>query len=101
MRKEFQFRVKGHDIKVVNSWVRGLKLYVDGDLRDQDSSVLFANGTVALLSANLEEFGILEICPISALISIEIDAYLISNNSKQYVFSSHKRLSLTEQRTAQ
>jgi hypothetical protein len=100
MRKVFQFKIKNHTIKIVNSWGNGVKLYVDGDLRDTDKS-LFANGKVALLSANLKEYGILEIFPLSGLISVEMDAYLTLNNSKQYVFSSHKRLSLTEQRAAQ
>ncbi|WP_019027741.1 hypothetical protein [Colwellia piezophila] len=100
MRKEFQFRVKNHTIKIVNTWIRGVKLYVDGDLRDHDTS-FWANGKVALLCANLGEYGILEIYPRSGLVSVEMDAYLILNNSKQYVFSSHQRLSLTEQRMAQ
>ena len=99
MRKEFEFNVKGHKVKITNSWLHGAKLYVDGDLRDFDKS-LTANGKVALLSANLGEFGILEVFP-SSLFSVEMDAYLVTGNAKQYVFSSHKRLSLTEQRTAQ
>jgi len=99
MRKEFEFNVKGHKVKITNSWLHGAKLYVDGELRDFDKSFT-ANGKVALLSANLGEFGILEIYP-SAFFTVEMDAYLIKNNSKQYVFSSHKRLSLAEQRTAQ
>ena len=100
MRKKFQFKVKGHTIKIVNTWTRGVKLYVDGDFRDQDSSFL-ANGKIALVSAKLGESGILEINPLSALLTIEMDAYLMSGNSKQHVYSSHKRLSLAEQRTAQ
>ena len=100
MRKEFQFKVKGHDINVVNSWIREIKLYVDGDFSDQSRS-FFANGKIALLSASIGDIGILEIYPVSTLISVEIDAYLIINNAKQYVYSSHKRLSLAEQRTAQ
>ncbi|WP_085297582.1 hypothetical protein [Cognaticolwellia mytili] len=99
MRKEFQFRVKNHTIKIVNTWTHGAKLYVDGDLRDQDSSFL-ANGKVALLSAKLGEHGVLEVNPISGLMSVEMDVYLTLNHSKQQVYSSYKRLSLTEQRTA-
>ena len=48
MRKEFQFKVKGHDINVVNSWIRGVKLYVDGDFSDQSRS-FFANGKIYLI----------------------------------------------------
>ncbi|PKH00671.1 hypothetical protein [Paraglaciecola sp. MB-3u-78] len=43
MRKEFEFNVKDHKIKVTNSWLHGAKLYVDGDFRDFDKS-LSANG---------------------------------------------------------
>jgi hypothetical protein len=53
MRKEFEFNVKDHKIKV----------------------------------------------PV-AFFTVEIDAYLVFDNTKQHIFSSHKRLSLTEQRTA-
>lgn len=100
MRKEFQFKVKNHTIKIISTWTRGVKLYVDGDLRDHDSSFL-ANGKTALLSANLGDNGVLEVNPVSGLISVEMDVYLILNNSKQRVYSSHERLSLTEQRIAQ
>jgi hypothetical protein len=100
MSKVFQFKVKNHTIKIVNSWLRGAKLYVDGDFRDHDSTFL-AIGKKSLLSASLGESGVLEIIPMSALFSVEMDAYLISDNSTQHVYSSHKRLSLTEQRTAQ
>jgi hypothetical protein len=98
MRKEFEFNVKDHKIKVTNSWLHGAKLYVDGDFRDFDKS-LSANGKVALLSANLGDFRILEIFPV-VFFTVEIDAYLVFDNTKQHIFSSHKRLSLTEQRTA-
>ncbi len=105
MRKEWTFMVNEHMIKVVNTWFSGIKLYVDGDLRDFDSS-FFSMGRTALLSANLDEKGILEVNPKSDLLTVEIDAYLINNplgNKKgdtQCVFSSYKRLSLKEQRLA-
>lgn len=99
MRKEFEFTIKNHKVKIVNSWIRGAKLYIDGECRDRDSTFL-ANGKTALLSAKLGEFGTLEIFPMSALISVEMDAFLIKGNEKQHVYSSHKRLSLSEQRLA-
>ncbi|ASP47326.1 hypothetical protein [Cognaticolwellia beringensis] len=99
MRKEFEFTVKDHKVKIVNSWSRGTKLYIDGDCRDQDTSFL-ANGKTALLSAKLGELGILEVFPKSALISVEMEAFLIKGHEKQHVYSSQKRLSLTEQRLA-
>lgn len=95
MRKEFRFIVKNHKIKITNSWLWGAKLYIDGDLRDKDSTLL-ANGKTTLLSVNLGEHGILEVMPTSAIISVEMDAFLIVDNHKQHVYSSHKDITLTE-----
>ncbi len=97
MQKTFEFIVKGHQIRITNSWLYGAKLYVDGDFRDQDKTFL-AFGSEPLLSASLGEKGILEIYPLSALVSVEMDAYLTKDRSKQHVYSSHKRLTLREQR---
>lgn len=91
MRKEFEFTVKGHKVKIVNTWVRGAKLYIDGECRDRDSTLL-ANGKSVLMSASLGELGILEIFPKSALLSVEMDAFLTSRNGKQHVYSSRKKL---------
>ncbi|WP_286235834.1 hypothetical protein [Thalassotalea sediminis] len=99
MRKVFEFIVKGHKVKVVNSWFSGAKLYIDGDVRDQDKT-LFAFGNKALLSANLGEHGVLEIMPISTMWSVEIDAVLNKDNNLQQVYSSHRRLRLRERRLA-
>lgn len=96
MRKTWNFEVKGHSIKVVNSWLHGVKLYVDGDFKDHDRS-FFAFGGEVMLSANLGEAGILEIEP-RAFVTVEIDAYLASDGKRQLVFSSTKRLSLSQQR---
>lgn len=96
MRKTWNFEVKDHAIKVVNSWLHGMKLYVDGDLRDHDRS-FFAFGGEVMLSANLGEVGVLEIQP-RAFVTVEIDAHLASEGKRQPVFSSTKRLSLSQQR---
>ena len=48
----------------------------------------------------LADLGILEIFPISALISVEMDAFLITDDERLQVYSSHKRLNLTQQRLA-
>ena len=98
MRKKWNFEVKGHSVKVVNSWFYGMKLYVDGDFKDHDRS-FFAFGGEVLLSTNLGEAGILEIEP-KAFVTVEIDVYLASDGKRQQVFSSTKRLSLSEQRNA-
>ncbi|WP_166377450.1 hypothetical protein [Pseudoalteromonas sp. Z9A4] len=99
MRKSIEFTVKSIKVKIINSWFSGTKLYVNGDLRDTDKTLLaFRNNT--LLSANLGELGVLEIKPLSGLITTEMDAYLVNDTNIQHVYSSHKRLSLKEQRVA-
>ena len=52
------------------------------------------------LSAKLADLSVLEIFPISALISVEMDAFLITDDERLQVYSSHKRLNLTQQRLA-
>jgi hypothetical protein len=89
MRKEWEFKVKDYDIRIVNTWLSGAKLYVDGDLRDSDTS-FFANGKTILLSTKLDENNILEIVPLSALFSVEMDAFLLHGKNKEHVFSSLK-----------
>lgn len=99
MRKKFEFTVKNHKVKIINSWIGGAKLYIDGERRDHDFTFL-SSGKNALLSANLGDYGVLEVFPKSALISVEMDAFLVNQNVKQPVYSSHKRLNLKEQRLA-
>lgn len=43
MRKSWNFEIKGHDIRITNSWLHGMKLYVDGDFKDEHQG-LFAFG---------------------------------------------------------
>jgi len=76
----------------LNSWWNGAKLYIDGELKDRDKTFLALSKQV-LMSANLKEVGILEIIPLSGLISVEIDAYLRSGQQRKHIYSSHKRMS--------
>ena len=99
MRKSFEFTVKSIKVKIINTWFSGAKLYVNGDLRDTDKTLLAIRNNT-LLSANLGELGVLEIKPLSGLITVEMDAYLVNGTNIQHVYSSHKRLSLKEQRAA-
>jgi hypothetical protein len=99
MRKEFEFSVKGNKVKVVNTWTGGIKLYINGDNRDHYTGK-YASGKNALLSANLGESGILEIFPKSGFFSVEMDAFLVTENEKQHIYSSDKRLTLKERRLA-
>lgn len=98
MFKEFNFMIKSHKIRIVNRWLDGIKLYIDGECRDQ-SRTLFAVGHQTLLSANLAELGILEIVPCSGWFSIELDAYLVdSKNQRLHVYSSYDRIPLRSKR---
>lgn len=97
MRKIFEFAVKSHRVKITNSWFSGAKLYIDGELRDSDTT-FFAFGKKTLLSAALGELGVLEIKPLSTVFTVEMDAFLVRGTSTQLVYSSHRRLSLSEQR---
>ncbi|GGW64024.1 hypothetical protein [Alishewanella tabrizica] len=96
MRKTWNFEVKGHSIKVVNTWFHGAKLYVDGEFRDHDDSY-FAFGGEVMLSANLGDLGVIEIEP-RAFFTVEIDVFLTKEGNRQPVFSSRNRLSLSQQR---
>jgi len=60
MRKEWKFNANNHANRVANSWFGGIKLYVDGDCRDTDTSFLVFAKTV-LLSARLHDGDVLEI----------------------------------------
>ncbi|MEL0634380.1 hypothetical protein V6237_16510 [Pseudoalteromonas carrageenovora] len=100
MRKTFEFAIKSNKIKVVNYWFGGIKLYINNHLHDFDTT-LFAISNKTLLSADLDGIGTLEIKPLSALMSVEIDAYLVKAADTHHVYSSHKRLSLKQKRLAQ
>ena len=51
-KREIVAEHEGHEIRVVNSWFGGAKLYVDGDCRDTTNE-LFALGGSPILSATL------------------------------------------------
>lgn len=95
--KEFVFNVKGKEVRICNNWIRGVKLYVDGDFKDQDKT-LFAFSGKTLLSANLGDGVILEVVPVSAAFTVEMDAYMREGQTRTLAYSSYQRLSLKEQR---
>ena len=93
MNNTWNFDVKGNQVKVMNSWFHGAKLYVNGDLKDIDKTI-FAFGNEALMSASLGDHGILEINPRSRLFTVELNAFLVKGESKELVFSSEKEYGL-------
>ena len=96
MRKEWNFNLSGHTVRITNSWFFGMKLYIDGDVRDEDRGFL-ALGNEVRLSARIPEVGVLEVEP-RAFITVEIDVYLKEDGNRNLVFSSTKRLALSQQR---
>ncbi|MFW7381960.1 MAG: hypothetical protein ACOH5I_24350 [Oligoflexus sp.] len=92
MRKVWEFDLAGHEIRVVNSWLHGIKLYVDGECRDHDRSILAVSKAV-LLSANLGDAGILEVEPV-AWLTVEIKAFVRAQagGRRKKVYSSQTRL---------
>jgi len=46
---------QGHQIRVTNSWTHGVKLYIDGVLRAENKSLLFANPRRPAISVTLSE----------------------------------------------
>lgn len=98
MAKEFNFVIKEHKVKVINHWFNGIKLYIDGECRDQ-SKTLFNIGNKTLLSANLGELGVLEIVPNLDFFFLGLDAYLSdTNNQRLHIYSSHGRIPLKAKR---
>ncbi|SHG93037.1 hypothetical protein [Ferrimonas marina] len=89
MKKRFEFAVGIHQITIINSWFRGVKLFVDGELIDSDNTLLAREGRT-LLSARLGELGTLEVKPLSALVSVEMDAYLNDGKQLHHIYSSHQ-----------
>lgn len=53
-KKEWTTQVAGREVRVVNSWTGGTRLYIDGDCRDRNDG-LFAPGWTRWLSARLVE----------------------------------------------
>lgn len=53
-QKEWTAQVGGHDIRVVNSWTGGTRLYIDGNCRDRNHD-LFAPTWKRWLSARMIE----------------------------------------------
>ncbi len=51
-QKEWTAQVKGHDIRVVNTWTGGIRLYINGDCRDTNQG-FFALTWSRWLSARL------------------------------------------------
>lgn len=51
-QKEWIAHLRGHEIRVVNSWTGGTRLYIDGECRDRNGG-LFAPVWTPWLSARL------------------------------------------------
>jgi hypothetical protein len=52
-KKEWLAEFNGHQIRVVNTWLGGAKLYIDGDVRDTSAQQITVDKKGPLLSARL------------------------------------------------
>ncbi|KMK75346.1 hypothetical protein AB990_16065 [Alkalihalobacillus pseudalcaliphilus] len=41
MEKTFEVNYEGHQISVINTWINGEKLYIDGNLQDENLGLSF------------------------------------------------------------
>ncbi len=55
MKTEWLAEFDGHQIRVVNPWFSGAKLYIDGECRDTDHRFFSVNWSTPALSARLEQ----------------------------------------------
>lgn len=94
MSESWSFTAISHKIKVTNSWFFGVKLYVDGKLRDKDTS--FLDFGEEALTAVLEHGRVLEVVPKPGLVSVQMDAYLIEEEHRRLVFSSYQPRTVIE-----
>ncbi len=95
--KEWKFNLKHHQIHITYHYFDGMKLYVDGDLRDfSNISVLFSNDV--LLRANLPEIGDIDVTPSLPFFSLEVTVQLSQASDRFIVYSSHERVPLRAQR---
>ena len=52
MKKEFEVTYDGHQIKVVNTWFNGERLYVDGKLQDENIGLGLTRATLTGILKN-------------------------------------------------
>ncbi|NRA65699.1 MAG: hypothetical protein HRU19_14515 [Pseudobacteriovorax sp.] len=75
MRSTWEISSNGVDIRVVNSWWNGAKLYIDNDLKDFDRS-LFAFASKPLLTSSYanenEEKGVVKVYLKSNMLTVGI-----------------------------
>ena len=71
--KEVIATYKNHKIRVTNGWFSGAKLYIDGECRDNNSSMIQTNKNSPMLSAKLSDNEIVEVYGIAiAAVKIKI-----------------------------
>lgn len=72
-KKEIVADFKGHQIRVVNTWLGGAKLYIDGDRRDTCNDFIAKSNTPSL-SASIEHDGKKELIEVyvKAIVTVKI-----------------------------
>ena len=51
--KEWLATYENHEIRIVNTWFSGAKLYIDGDCRDTNTEYVTVSGNRPVLSATI------------------------------------------------
>ncbi|MES3008702.1 MAG: hypothetical protein V4751_13120 [Pseudomonadota bacterium] len=87
MRKDWEFQYKGNQIRIQNPFFQKAKLYIDGDKRDDDTT-MFPSGKFPNLSARMGDGSILEVYAISKMWSVEIKVLIRSDNRTEVIFDS-------------
>lgn len=87
MRKVWCFTLQEQNIRVVYSWIHGVKLYVDGDLRDHYPYASILNPSVKLCT-QLNDWDQLHIIPYIGWATAEICVYLNNNDTLMLLFNS-------------
>ena len=99
MFSKWQFNIAKHEILITNNWITGMKLYVDGLLKDTNAFP-FAIGNHVFLRTELEHLGTLEVIPY-AIFTVEISAKLKTAHDHLLVYSSYQKQTLREKRLTQ
>ena len=83
MQSQWVIERSGSKIRLVNSWLAGAKLYIDGDLKDFNNSKLASSKHIFLSGSFVNENGVREIVEVyvkSHLLSI---GFLITSNGEE------------------
>lgn len=89
MHKEWKIQRSGSTIRIVNSWLGGCKLYVDGDLKDHDKSMVTTSKYPLLSGSFVNSNGereVVEVFAKSGVLSVE---FVVTSNGEEIFRTKH------------